>query len=118
MFEFLLLSPGNVADEIHYYKEPSEISVTTPTIYKEDLKHYYQTLKKLDQEDFENVDEAISSDTDSVVENFNSLINQVVDEINLNLMFYNFNKFRNSNNGIKGIYINGYHMNNEEKLLK
>ena len=46
MFEFLLLNPGNVADEIHYYKEPSEISVTNPTIYKEDLKHYYQTLKK------------------------------------------------------------------------
>ena len=118
MFEFLLLNPGNVADEIHYYKEPSEISVTNPTIYKEDLKHYYQTLKKLDQEDFENVDEAISSDTNSVVENFNSLINQVVDEINLNLMFYNFNKFRNSNNGIKGIYINGYHMNNEEKITE
>ena len=57
VFEFLLLNPGNVADEIHYYKEPSEISVTNPTIYKEDLKHYYQTLKKLDQEDFENVDE-------------------------------------------------------------
>ena len=47
MFEFLLLNPGNVADEIHYYKEPSEISVTNPTIYKEDLKHYNQTLKKL-----------------------------------------------------------------------
>ena len=118
VFEFLLLNPGNVADEIHYYKEPSEISVTNPTIYKEDLKHYYQTLKKLDQEDFENVDEAISSDTDSLVENFNSSINQAVDEINLNLMFYNFNKFRNSNNGIKGIYINGYHMNNEEKITE
>ena len=118
MFEFLLLNPGNVADEIHYYKEPSEISVTNPTIYKEDLKHYYQTLKKLDQGDFENVDEAISSDTDSLVENFNSSINQAVDEINLNLMFYNFNKFRNSNNGIKGIYINGYHMNNEEKITE
>ena len=118
MFEFLLLNPGNVADEIHYYKEPSEISVTNPTIYKEDLKHYYQTLKKLDQEDFENVDEAISSDTDSLVKNFNSSINQAVDEINLNLMFYNFNKFRNSNNGIKGIYINGYHMNNEEKITE
>ena len=33
-------------------------------------------------------------------------------------MFYNFNKFRNSNNGIKGIYINGYHMNNEEKITE
>ena len=118
MFEFLLLNPGNVADEIHYYKEPSEISVTNPTIYKEDLKHYYHTLKKLDQGDFENVDEAISSDTDSLVKNFNSSINQAVDEINLNLMFYNFNKFRNSNNGIKGIYINGYHMNNEEKITE
>ena len=118
VFEFLLLNPGNVADEIHYYKEPSEISVTNPTIYKEDLKHYYQTLKKLDQGNFENLDEAISSDTDSLVENFNSLINQAVDEINLNLMFYNFNKFRNSNNGIKGIYINGYHMNNEEKITE
>jgi len=118
VFEFLLLNPGNVADEIHYYKEPSEISVTNPTIYKEDLKHYYQTLKKLDQGDFENVDEAISSDTDSLVKNFNSSINQAVDEINLNLMFYNFNKFRNSNNGIKGIYINGYHMNNEEKITE
>ena len=118
MFEFLLLNPGNVADEIHYYKEPSEISLTTPTIYKEDLRHYYQTLKKLDQGDFENLDESISSDTDSLIKNFNSSINQAVDEINLNLLFYNFNKFRNSHNGIKGIYVNGYHMNNEEKITE
>ena len=92
MFEFLLLNPGNVADEIHYYKEPSEISVTNPTIYKEDLKHYYQTLKKLDQGDFENVDEAISSDTDSLVKNFNSSINQAVDEIN-EMPEYNMRKW-------------------------
>ncbi len=118
MFEFLLLNPGNVADEIHYYKEPSEISLTTPTIYKEDLRHYYQTLKKLDQGDFENLDKSISSDTDSLIKNFNSSINQAVDEINLNLLFYNFNKFRNSHNGIKGIYVNGYHMNNEEKITE
>ena len=116
VFEFLLLNPGNVADEIHYYKEPSKISVTNPTIYKEDLKHYYETLKTLDQADFENIDESISSNTDSFVQNFNSSINEVVDEINLNLLFYNFNKFRDSNNGIKGIYVNGYHMNNEEKV--
>jgi len=48
----------------------------------------------------------------------NSSIDVVVAEINLNLMFYNFEEFRKSNNGLKGIYINGYHMNNEEKIIQ
>ncbi len=110
--------PGNIADEVHYYRDSSEISVTNPTIYKEDLKHYYQTLKTLDENEFDDLNKSIFSDRKSFIENMNSSIDVVVAEINLNLMFYNFEEFRKSNNGLKGIYINGYHMNNEEKIIQ
>jgi len=118
VLEFLMFYPGNIADEVHYYRDSSEISVTNPTIYKEDLKHYYQTLKTLDENEFDDLNKSIFSDRKSFIENMNSSIDVVVAEINLNLMFYNFEEFRKSNNGLKGIYINGYHMNNEEKIIQ
>jgi len=59
VLEFLMFYPGNIADEVHYYRDSSEISVTNPTIYKEDLKHYYQTLKTLDENEFDDLNKSI-----------------------------------------------------------
>ena len=43
-------------------------------------------------------------------------IELLISEININLLFHNFTKFRESNSGLKGIYVNGYYMNKETKM--
>lgn len=39
-------------------------------------------------------------------------------KINTFLAFYNWEQFSRENNGVKGIYLNGYHFTNEEKMKK
>lgn len=39
-------------------------------------------------------------------------------KINTFLAFYNWEQFSRENSGVKGIYLNGYHFTNEEKMKK
>ena len=56
VFELLFLYPGNIVDEVSYYKPTSQISVTNTTIYNKDIDHYYKIVKQLKEADFESLD--------------------------------------------------------------
>ena len=116
VFELLFLYPGNIVDEISYYKPTSQISVTNTTIYNEDIDHYYKVLKQLKEADFESLDKSITQNDGNLIEDYSKSIDLLISEININLLFHNFTKFKESNNGLKGIYVNGYYMNKETKM--
>ena len=54
VFEIVFLYPGNIADEAYYYRDTTQVSVTNTTIYKDDLQHYYKSIKTLEKTNFEN----------------------------------------------------------------
>ena len=116
VFEFLLLYPGNLVDEVGFYESPSQISVTNTTIHKKDVQHYYKMARQLKEIEFESLDETIRDNEESFIEDYLESIEAIVNEINVGLLFHNFNNFRESNNGVKGIYLNGYYMNQEAKI--
>ena len=116
VLEFLLLYEGNIVDEVGFYESPSEISVTNTTISKESIQHYYKVVKQLEEIDFEPLDKTITLYTKYFLRDYIKSIDSIVDEINVALLFHNFNNFRESNNGVKGIYLNGYYMNQETKI--
>jgi len=116
VFEFLLLYEGNIVDEVGFYESPSEISVTNTTISKESIQHYYKVVKQLEEINFKSLDETITLNEESFTRNYINSIDSIVNEINVNLLFHNFNNFRESNNGVKGVYLNGYYMNQEAKI--
>ena len=116
VFELLFLYPGNIVDEISYYKPTSQISVTNTTIYNEDIDHYYKVLKQLKEADFESLDKSITRNDGNLIEDYSKSIDLLISEINIDLLFHNFTKFKESNNGLKGIYVNGYYMNKETKM--
>ena len=116
IFELLFLYPGNVVDEISYYKPTSQISVTNTTIYNEDIIHYYKVVKQLKEADFESIEKSIARNDRNLLEDYSKSIDLLISEININLLFHNFTKFKESNNGLKGIYVNGYYMNKETKM--
>jgi len=116
VFELLFLYPGNIVDEISYYKPTSQISVTNTTIYNKDIDHYYKIVKQLKEADFESLDKSITRNDGDLIEDYSKSIELLISEININLLFHNFTKFRESNSGLKGIYVNGYYMNKETKM--
>ena len=70
VFELLFLYPGNIVDEISYYKPTSQISVTNTTIYNEDIDHYYKVLKQLKEADFESLDKSITRNGGNLIEDY------------------------------------------------
>jgi len=116
VLEFLLLYEGNIVDEVGFYESPSEISVTNTTISKESIQHYYKVVKQLEEINFESLDETITLNEENFIRDYIKSIDSIVNEINVDLLFHNFNNFRESNNGVKGIYLNGYYMNQEAKI--
>ena len=116
VIELLFLYPGNIVDEISYYKPTSQISVTNTTIYNEDIIHYYKVVKQLKEADFESLEKSIAGNDRNLLEDYSKSIDLLISEININLLFHNFTKFKESNNGLKGIYVNGYYMNKETKM--
>ena len=116
LFEIVFLYPGNITDEAYYYRETPQVSVTNTTIYKNDLQHYYKIIKTVEKTNFDSLNKKISNNQNIVIQNFNSSIESIINEITINLTLYNFEKFRQNNHGIKGIYVNGYDMNNEKKM--
>ena len=98
VFELLFLYPGNIVDEISYYKPTSQISVTNTTIYNEDIDHYYKVLKQLKEADFESLDKSITRNGGNLIEDYSKSIDLLISEININLLFHNFTKFKESNN--------------------
>ena len=116
VLEFLLLYEGNIVDEVGFYESPSEISVTNTTISKESIQHYYKVVKQLEEINFESLDETITLNEENFTRDYIKSIDSIVNEINVDLLFHNFNNFRESNNGVKGIYLNGYYMNQEAKI--
>ena len=61
VFEIVFLYPGNIADEAYYYRDTTQVSVTNTTIYKDDLQHYYRSIKTLEKTNFDNLNKKISS---------------------------------------------------------
>ena len=116
VFELLFLYPGNIVDEVSYYEPTSQISVTNTTIYNKDIDHYYKIVKQLKEADFDSLDKAITRNDGNLIEDYSKSIELLISEININLLFHNFTKFKESNNGLKGIYVNGYYMNKETKM--
>ena len=116
VFELLFLYPGNIVDEVSYYKPTSQISVTNTTIYNKDIDHYYKIVKQLKEADFDSLDKSITRNDGDLIEDYSKSIELLISEININLLFHNFTKFKESNNGLKGIYVNGYYMNKETKM--
>ena len=116
VFELLFLYPGNIVDEVSYYQPTSQISVTNTTIYNEDIDHYYKIVKQLKETDFDFLDKSITQNDGNLIEDYSKSIELLISEININLLFHNFTKFKESNNGLKGIYVNGYYMNKETKM--
>jgi len=116
VLEFLLLFPGNIVDEVAFYQPSSQISVTNTTIYRDDLEHYYKIQKKLNVKSFESLNETIRINDEIFIKEYSESIDSIVSEIKIDLLFHNFNKFRESNNGVKGVYVNGYYMNKEPKI--
>ena len=61
VFEIVFLYPGNIADEAYYYRDTTQVSVTNTTIYKDDLQHYYKSIKTLEKTNFDNLNKKISN---------------------------------------------------------
>ena len=118
VFEIVFLYPGNITDEAYYYRDTTQVSVTNTTIYKDDLQHYYKSIKTLEKTNFDNLNKKISNNQNIPIQNFNSSIENIINEMTINLTLHNFESFRLKNDGIKGIYVNGYDMNNEIKINK
>ena len=118
VFEIVFLYPGNITDEAYYYRDTTQVSVTNTTIYKDDLQHYYKSIKTLEKTNFDNLNKKISNNQNIPIQNFNSSIENIINEMTINLTLHNFERFRLKNDGIKGIYVNGYDMNNEIKINK
>ena len=116
IFEFLFLYPGTIVDEINFYRPKNKVSVTNTTIYNEDIDHYYKVVKQLKEADFESLNNSITKNDSNLIESYSKSIDSIISEIKIDLLFYNFNKFKESNNGIKGIYVNGYYMDREAKM--
>ena len=116
IFEFLFLYPGTIVDEINFYIPKNKVSVTNTTIYNKDIDHYYKVVKQLKEADFESLNNSITKNDSNLIESYSKSIDSIISEIKIDLLFYNFNKFKESNNGIKGIYVNGYYMDREAKM--
>ena len=78
VFELLFLYPGNIVDEISYYKPRSQISVTNTTIYNEDIDHYYKVLKQLKEADFESLDKSINQNGENLIEDYSKSIDLLI----------------------------------------
>ncbi len=116
VFEFLLLYEGNIVDEVGFYESPNQNSVTNTTINKKGIKHYYKVVKQLEETNFESLDKTIKLNEENFTRDYTDSIDSIVNEIKVDILFHNFNNFRESNNGVKGIYLNGYYMNQETKI--
>tara|TARA_B100001996_G_scaffold371140_1_gene346166 strand:+ start:418 stop:1698 length:1281 start_codon:yes stop_codon:yes gene_type:complete len=116
VFELLFLYPGNIVGEVNYYKPTSQISVTNTTVNNKDIEHYYKVVKQLKEEDFESLDRSITKNDGDLIEVYSQSIDFIISKVNIDILFHNFNKFKETNNGIKGIYVNGYYMNREAKM--
>ena len=106
VFELLFLYPGNIVDEVNYYKPSSQISVTNTTIFNEGIEHYYKVTKLLKEENFESLNKSITRNDESIIKDYSKSIDSIISEINIDLLFHNFNKFKETNNGIKCTNIN------------
>ena len=64
----------------------------------------------------ESLNNARTRNDESIIKDYSKSIDYIRSEINIDLRFHNFNKFKETNNGIKGIYVNGDYMNREAKM--
>ena len=89
--------------------------VTNTTIFKE-LDPEIKVKKVLRDFSLNNSTDTTERDKDLNIKKLNSELEQLNREISFLIKRQNFIKFKNSNGGIKGLYVNGYHMNNKNKI--
>ena len=89
--------------------------VTNTTIFKE-LDPEIKVKKVLKDFSLNNSADTTEREKDLNIKKLNSELEQLNREISFLIKRQNFIKFKNSNGGIKGLYVNGYHMNNKNKI--
>ena len=89
--------------------------VTNTTIFKE-LDPEVKVKKVLRDINIDNFYEATERSIDFSITKLNSDLEQLNKELIFLIKRQNFNKFKTNNGGIKGIYVNGYHMDNKNKI--
>ena len=118
IFAFLLipLSINNVNDEgISYFDLVVEISEDLfgdTKIEEKDIISLTEDQKQLISEKLQ----ALKNDNNSLFNNFEKIQEENLKDINEYIAINKWQKFSDTNNGVKGIYLSGYHFLKEEKI--
>ena len=100
-------------EDISYFV--SNEVVTNTTIFKE-LDPQVKVKKVLRDFNLDNFYETTERNIDFSITKLNFDLEQLNKELTFLIKRQNFNKFKTDNGGIKGIYVNGYHMDNKNKI--
>ena len=118
LFAFLLipLNINNVSDEgISYFDLVVEISEDLfgdTKIEEKDIISLTEDQKQLISEKLQ----ALKNDNNSLFNNFEKIQEENLKDINEYIAINKWQKFSDTNNGVKGIYLSGYHFLKEEKI--
>ncbi len=115
LFSVMTFFINEVDDESDVYLFGLKEVVTNTTIFKE-LEPDIKVKKVLRDFGFTNPTYTIERNLDLNITKLNFELEQLNRELLFLIKKQNFSKFKNSNGGIKGLYVNGYHMNNKNKI--
>jgi hypothetical protein len=113
----VVLYPDSLSDEGNVKSFEQSISTTTNrTTYKPTNVDYTQRIKKLvGQKDLSLFTEIIDQSNESMLKDFNQQL-ETIRQANIKTFAYaKFNKFKEDNGQLEGIYWNGYLFNNNSK---
>ena len=118
LFAFLVvpLSINNVNDDgISYFDLVAEVSENLFEDLEIDKKNTV-TLSDSQKQLINEKLQASTNSTDNLFNNFEEIQKENLKNINEYLAIYRWMKFSDTNNGVKGIYLSGYHFLRDEKI--